>query len=729
MRADLNGYLAVDPWKEDRRIPDLEQKIEVTTTKIKRQLNYIRHFIEDQQFTNLKAELGDFEWNWRFLRETEIEKTMRPSGIQTDMEAVINLTEVEIPEDTRMVVAWGKKFAFPTDIWDDVELITEVDSMIERKMSTLLWQEAKKRGSIMIDRQRKRRDRNDKKSWLNFIAQRATNFFDIHPQLIILQSDKGKHSVIMHRKEYERKIMELLCDEDTYTTVEINMDTIIQKNDDLVNELIESGAIKKEKRGRMSDKGTIPAKFYGLPKIHKEGEPLRPITSTINSPGRNLATLMVNILTPIFSNNELHIQNSITCKARLNSIKMDPEERLVSFDVVSMFTNISTELAIRIIKKKRSIIESHGGIPFELVERIMKFLLNECAFFTYGNKTYRQKNGLPMGSPTSPLIANIVMSDLMETQRSKFTRAPKFIYVYVDDTIGGIHKDHIVQTLATLNAYDNRINFTIEIENEGKINFLDMTLMRRGEKIATNWFKKPYASDRLLNYLSTHKHSTIINVAKAHIRTVLQLSDADFFNENRNHIMDRLRANNFPEMEIIRIMQEYTLMKAPTKSITRHTTYASMPFIRGLTHKIGAAINTLEPNITIAAKPIRKKGRIWSNVKNQTHNKDKINTIVKMTCECKKKTLIGSTNYKEKAGQAIKRIIGKNKAHIGTSKCTQHHEINPQYTEYLRGADTHKKTITKRDCIAFGMNEELVNNLPWPHEKWRKHLKGTHQKK
>lgn len=218
--------------------------------------------------------------------------------------------------------------------------------------------------------------------------------------------------------------MELLNETNTYTAAEIDMEEIIRENDRLVDKLVEIGIIKRENKNRMSDRGTTPAKFYGLPKIHKSDVPLRPITSAINSPGKKLATLMVEILTPIFANEDIHIQNSAICKNKLQDIELDPEEILVSFDVTSMYTNISTELAIKIIEKKKLTIETRTKIPFELLRQILNFLLKKCAIFTYKNTTYTQKNGLPMGSPKSPLIANILMTDLIETQRPKFSRAP-----------------------------------------------------------------------------------------------------------------------------------------------------------------------------------------------------------------------------------------------------------------------------------------------------------------
>ncbi|KAJ8047975.1 hypothetical protein HOLleu_00114 [Holothuria leucospilota] len=38
---------------------------------------------------------------------------------------------------------------------------------------------------------------------------------------------------------------------------------------------------------------------YGLPKVHKEGIPLRPIVNSINSPSYNVARHLADILTPL----------------------------------------------------------------------------------------------------------------------------------------------------------------------------------------------------------------------------------------------------------------------------------------------------------------------------------------------------------------------------------------------------------------------------------------------
>ena len=61
-----------------------------------------------------------------------------------------------------------------------------------------------------------------------------------------------------------------------------------------------------------------------------------------------------------------------------------------------------------------------------------------------------------------------------------------------------------VPLLNTFNSYNHKIQLTIEEESDGKICFLDVLIIRDGEKIKTNWYQKPTCSGRLINFTHTH---------------------------------------------------------------------------------------------------------------------------------------------------------------------------------------------------------------------------------
>ena len=81
------------------------------------------------------------------------------------------------------------------------------------------------------------------------------------------------------------------------------------------------------------------ASFYGLPKIHKPGRPLRPITSSIGSPTYAVSKYLVSVLSPL-RKNSYTVQNSSVFTQQIKQHSISSEEVMVSFDVKYLFTFI-----------------------------------------------------------------------------------------------------------------------------------------------------------------------------------------------------------------------------------------------------------------------------------------------------------------------------------------------------------------------------------------------------
>ncbi|KAJ8029631.1 hypothetical protein HOLleu_29075 [Holothuria leucospilota] len=65
-----------------------------------------------------------------------------------------------------------------------------------------------------------------------------------------------------------------------------------------IKELKEQNKLNKKQVTQLTSRTSLSPRSYGLPKVHKEGIPLRPIVSSINSPSYNLARHLADILTP-----------------------------------------------------------------------------------------------------------------------------------------------------------------------------------------------------------------------------------------------------------------------------------------------------------------------------------------------------------------------------------------------------------------------------------------------
>jgi hypothetical protein len=91
-----------------------------------------------------------------------------------------------------------------------------------------------------------------------------------------------------------------------------------------------------------------------------------------------------------------------------------------------------------------------------------------------------------MGSSLSPILSDLVLEKLFDSQIPKLpiSNIP-FLKKYVDDTITLIPKDLTRDCLYFFNDFHPSIQFTSENENDRRINFSDMTLIRQDDKIIT----------------------------------------------------------------------------------------------------------------------------------------------------------------------------------------------------------------------------------------------------
>ena len=87
---------------------------------------------------------------------------------------------------------------------------------------------------------------------------------------------------------------------------------------------------------------------------------------------------------------------------------------MVSYDVVSLFTNVPVDLACRVAERRLLADESLGDWTSLSPDQIVS-LLNLClgaTFLSFRGKCYQQVFGTAMGSPVSVTVANLVMEDV-----------------------------------------------------------------------------------------------------------------------------------------------------------------------------------------------------------------------------------------------------------------------------------------------------------------------------
>ena len=157
---------------------------------------------------------------------------------------------------------------------------------------------------------------------------------------IILTTDKGVALVIMDKADYNKKAEELL---NTETYKKIPEDPTNKQKNRLINILKNikaEGGLNEETYRRLYPTGAVSPKFYGLPKVHKPGIPLRPIVSSTGTATYNTAKELSRILKPLVGSSIHHVQNTRDFVEQLKEVRLQQGECIISYDVAALFTSV-----------------------------------------------------------------------------------------------------------------------------------------------------------------------------------------------------------------------------------------------------------------------------------------------------------------------------------------------------------------------------------------------------
>jgi len=103
--------------------------------------------------------------------------------------------------------------------------------------------------------------------------------------ITILPADKGNATVIMDTEDYESKVKEMLDDKRTYEVVKSDPTPKYKELVGKLSKLKQEGKITQEDYDLLYPTAENVPRMYCTPKIHKRGNPLRPIVDYTGSIG------------------------------------------------------------------------------------------------------------------------------------------------------------------------------------------------------------------------------------------------------------------------------------------------------------------------------------------------------------------------------------------------------------------------------------------------------------
>ena len=268
--------------------------------------------------------------------------------------------------------------------------------------------------------------------------------------IIIQKADKGNVIVIVDKTSYFTKMNSILCDESKFKKVDFfqkslknnELDYILEKEGEIVDflkELKDSKVISETAFNQLKPSGSQPGVLYGLCKVHKgvsaDGSPppFRPILSAINTPSYKIAKFLTPLLSKL-TKNEFVSKDSFEFARVIRN--QNPDLFMASFDIDSLFTNLPLDETIDIsVKKLFGRKKKYEGFTREQFKKLLILAVkNSC--FLFNGTYYEQVDGVAMGSPLGPTLANIFLCHWEEVWIKKCPKQfkPEYYNRYMDDT-------------------------------------------------------------------------------------------------------------------------------------------------------------------------------------------------------------------------------------------------------------------------------------------------------
>ena len=326
--------------------------------------------------------------------------------------------------------------------------------------------------------------------------------------VMILPANKGRASVLLDADNYRSKMTSLI-ETGLYKTVNKDPTDRLCRFTDKLLVLKRNGILDEKTYRKLRPQHKQSPRIYGLPKIHKPNIPLRPIVSCVNSFAYDLSAHLSDLWSPLTGLTSHTVANSTSFVQEISSLSIHADETMVSFDVVSLFTNVPIEGALNAALQRLSAdtsLPARTSLSPSQVTGLLGFVLR-ATYFSYNGSFYEQQEGAAMGSPVSVVIANLYMEVFEEQalQSCDPQLRPRVWKRCVDDTFVISTRASVDGLQAHLNNQQPTIRFTMEAEKDGKIALPDTLVHRESDgRLTTTVYRKATHNDQYLSYDSHH---------------------------------------------------------------------------------------------------------------------------------------------------------------------------------------------------------------------------------
>jgi hypothetical protein len=488
--------------------------------------------------------------------------------------------------------------------------------------------------------------------------------------IILSKADKGNIVVVQDKKDYTQKLSALVTSDD-YSKLASDPTKSIENR--VSAAIKKSGDFDERERQKLAPKFTKPPHIYGLVKVHKAGFPLRPIVSSIGSPCQNLAKYLVPILNPLLGKSGTYLKNSEQFVKLINGQLISDGHILVSLDIISLFTTTPVDESLLVVRRRLEEDVKLQHRTHHTVDTIME-LLTVClcnTYFYWNGEFYRQKRGMAMGSSLSPVVSGIFLEELEARALETSVVKPKMLKRYVDDMFAVWPQDQSpVQTfLDHMNKQNPHIQFTLEIEKNNKLPFLDVFVEKVDGRLVTSVYRKPTDSGQYLHYSSNHCKS----IKSGIVNTLLHRAETHCTSEESRKREEKevetiLIKNNYPPKLINNVRTRRAQRTEDTSKVqVKPRSTMCIPYVTGLSEKIRRIGNGYGLRTVFSSQDTIRSRLVNFKPRDLKSNKD---VVYEIPCECRS-IYIGET------GRPVEVRVTEHKRSVqtnnpGASKLAEH---------------------------------------------------------
>ena len=240
-----------------------------------------------------------------------------------------------------------------------------------------------------------------------------------------------------------------------------------------------------------------------------------------------------------------YISDSLIFAKTMHNLDSDPNVFVCSFDVPSLFTNVSLDETIKICSEALyDESDSQPIIPKGVFVELIKSATSSGKF-SFNNA--KQTDRVAMGSPIGPTLAHIFV-EYYEGKLFSQTQKLSTYFRYVDDTFAIFdHKAEADIFLTKLNCLRPFLRFTFEKEKEKCLPLFDVFIERTNIGFETSVYRKPTFTGQYLRWESFSSFKRKISLIFTLVYQALMICIKRRLNEEIEQIKKILLDNGYPK--------------------------------------------------------------------------------------------------------------------------------------------------------------------------------------